>query len=186
MDEGETMQVTVMREAGLEEALLGLSLSYNCPPGHDMLKVAHKLAGKDGGHNKFLESIVVWLEVDAPREWWQQMDTYRIDVTKQSESTMHTLTKRPLDPGDFAPGVDPRVIEIVNEYIERRDWRGAKRNLPEGFLQRRQIRTSYKTLRHIIAQRAGHRLPEWREFCQAVLTQLKYPEWVRCASFEPA
>lgn len=180
------MRVVLLREEGLTEALLGLSLSYNCPTDHDMLKVAHKLANKDHGHNKFLESIVLWLDITAPREWWQQFDTYRVGVTRQSASTMHTLTKRLLTAEDFAEGVDSRSIAILNEYIAHKDWRGAKRNLPEGFLQRRIVCTSYKALRNIVRQRIDHRLSEWAVFCDEMLGQVKYPEWVIAEGLDAA
>lgn len=173
------MRVVLLKDAGLEEALLGLSLSYNCQTGHDMLRVANRLADKDGGHNKFLESVAVWLDITAPRDWWAQFDTYRIGVSKQSESTMHTLTKRPLSMEDFSEGTDPRAVALVNEYIAAKDWKRAKKNLPEGFLQRRVVCLNYKVLRHIIKQRAEHRLPEWSLFCESVIRQARFPSWVR-------
>jgi len=100
------MRVHVINECGFNPALLGLGLSHGVTSGADyfqfldnqkeykrMETVAGRLHKLDGGHNKFLESIQVWIDVIAPRYWWQQMDTYRIGVTKQSESTMHTLIK---------------------------------------------------------------------------------------------
>ena len=89
------MDVQIMAECGVVEAMVGLSLSYGVGKSYEeMLEVAKKLYNKDGGHNKFLESIVVWLNIDAPRYWWQQFDTYRVGTTKQSGSTMHTIMKR--------------------------------------------------------------------------------------------
>jgi len=82
------MRIQVLEESGLSHALLGLSLNKNQPL-DNMLTLSDKLASKDGGHNKFLESIAVWLDITAPRYWWSQLDTYRAGVTKQSESTMH-------------------------------------------------------------------------------------------------
>ncbi len=75
------MKTKLLHEHGSQEALLGLSLSYDSEPN---IKVANQLAHKQGGHNKFLESIVVWLDITAPRYWWQEFDTYRIGITKQS------------------------------------------------------------------------------------------------------
>ena len=172
------MNVAILREAGLDEALLGLSLSYQCQPDKDLLAVARKLAGRDGGHNKFLESIAVWLDIDAPRYFWSQFDTYRAGVTKQSESTMHTLTKRNLTRDDFAAGTDMRAILIVNEAIADRDLDRAKRHLPEGFMQRRIVCTNYKALRHIVKQRHDHKLSEWQTFRTALASQLQHPELI--------
>jgi len=79
------MDVKVLKEAGYEEALAGIGLSYNITDMKRLEKIARTLAPKDGGHNKFIESMVVWLEIRAPRYWWQEYDTYRVATTKQSE-----------------------------------------------------------------------------------------------------
>ena len=107
------------------------------------------------------------------------MDTYRVGVTKQSGSTMHTILRRPLCQADFEGGVDPEILVALNGLIERKDFRRVKANLPEGFLQRRVVGTNYKALRHIIGQRYNHRLPEWQFFVQQVLAQVARSEFLR-------
>jgi hypothetical protein len=171
------MKVDALREAGYEEALLGLSLSYN-QPAEKMPRVAARLYCHDDGHNKFLESIVVWLDIVAPRYWWQQFDTYRVGMTKQSQSTMHTIMKRPLVQEDFEHPIHPATLEHLNDLISKRDFETVKVELPEGFLQRRVVCTNYKVLRHIVAQRMSHRLPEWVFFCQELSAQLGHPEFI--------
>jgi hypothetical protein len=177
------MKVQVLREAGYEEALLGLSLSYNQPV-EKMSRVANRLYCHDDGHNKFLESITVWLDIVAPRYWWQQFDTYRVGMTKQSESTMHTLMKRPLAQNDFEHPIHPATLERLNDLIAVRDFETVKIELPEGFLQRRVVCTNYKVLRHVITQRLRHRLPEWIFFCQEIVTKLEYGIFVGQAESE--
>jgi len=168
------MKVAILKEAGYEEALLGLSLSYNKKP--DPV-VARKLAFKGDGHNKFLESIVVWLDVTAAREWWQQEATYRVGITRQSESTMHTITKRELGQSDFEGGIQSQaLLDQLNLHIRANDWRWTKRHLPESFLQRRIVCANYMTLQRMIRQRSNHRLPEWNIFVLAVLGQVRHPE----------
>ena len=169
------MNVKILKEAGYEEALLGLSLSYNSEPSE---RVAQKLAHKDGGHNKFLESIVVWLDVTAPRYWWAQMDTYRVGTTKQSESTMHTLMRRKLEQSDFQIGVDPRILEMLNHWRGIGSFIQLKAHLPESFLQRRVVCTNYKTLMNICWQRWDHKLPEWKFFIGALEDQLDHNEFL--------
>ena len=166
------MIVKIIKEAGYEEALLGLSLSFNTSL-EKMPQVAAKLAGKGGGHDKFMESIVVWLDISAPRYWWQQFDAYRIGVTKQSESTMHTILKRPLTEKDFTEKIDKRIIEILNEAISKGDFEKVKANLPESFLQRRIVCTNYKVLYNIMLQRWKHKLEEWQYFHREILKQIK-------------
>lgn len=171
------MKIQVLREAGYEEALLGLSLSYNQAV-ENMPKVANKLFNKEDGHNKFLESIVVWLDIAAPRYWWQQFDTYRVGITKQSESTMHTMLKRLLTQGDFEETIFPETLDFLNYLIVNRYFTRIKNELPEGFLQRRIVCTNYKTLRHIIRQRISHKLPQWATFISGLHAQLEHPEFI--------
>ena len=108
------------------------------------------------------------------------MDTYRSGVTKQSDSTMHTLAKRPPVDSDFEEGTDKRVIELFKTLWEenKKDVTVLKDNLPEGYLQRRMICTNYKALRNIIMQRKDHRLKHWRTFCEEVLRQVEHPEFL--------
>lgn len=58
------MTARVVAEAGYDAALLGLSLSHNAKLDR-MPKVAERLAPLDKGHNKVLESICVWLDVQS-------------------------------------------------------------------------------------------------------------------------
>lgn len=172
------MRIKVLDERGYESALLGLSLSYR-QESKRMPEVARRLASKEGGHNKFLESIVLWLDITAPRYWWQQFDTYRVGVTKQSESTMHTMTKRPLTQQDFEHPIPAETLAHLNELIAGKDWKQVKWLLPEGFLQRRVVCLNYMALQRMIRQRATHKLEEWRAFIDQVFKQVAHPEFLQ-------
>jgi len=171
------MQVTVIKECGYTEAAIGLSLSWDKDP-NDMPTVMRKLYNKDGGHNKFLEQISVWIDITAPRYWWSQFDTYRIGVSKQSGSTMHTLMKRLLTQGDFEDSINDGTLIRLNSLILSKEFHRVKNELPEGFLQRRIVKTDYKTLRNIIWQRKSHRLEQWQKFCDEVYNQVGHPEFL--------
>ena len=71
------MKVKILKEAGYEEALYGLALSYKKKP-EDIVAVLPKLVPLDNGHNKVLEHIMVWLSIQAPLDWWIQFDTYKV------------------------------------------------------------------------------------------------------------
>ena len=183
-----TINVEKVDEAGYEPALRGLAHNKQQETAQ-MTVVAEKLAGLDGGHNKFLESMIVWLDVRAPRYWWQEADTFRLS-TKQYESTMHTLTQELLavDMDDaesvktfiadnFEPGsCSPATLKWIYEAAQQKDIIEIKKKLPEGFLQTRLWCMSYKTLRNMILQRRSHRLPHWKEFIRQTLAQLDHPE----------
>jgi len=172
------MHVRILEEHGYGSALLGLSLSYDQTP-ERMSAVAERLRFRGDGHNKFLESIVIWLDVAAPRYFWQQFDTYRVGVTKQSQSTMHTMTARPLAQSDFAHPIPTAHLDHLNRLIEARDWEAVKHDLPESFVQRRIVCTNYMALQRTIRQRETHRLAEWHEFIDAVMAQAAHSELLK-------
>jgi len=172
------MKVFKLSEHGYKEALLGTSLSRSQPP-ENMVSVCRALAHKDGGHNKFLEFMVVWIDITAPRYWWQQMATYRIGSSFLSESTMYTIMKRLLTIKDFEDEeIHPDILRALNNLILDKLFPEVKSNLPEGFLQRRIMVTNYKSLRNIINQRMFHKLPQWHSFCQEILKQIEHPEFI--------
>jgi len=190
------MKVEIVDEYGFDMALYGIGLSYGLTSNMSfgeylqdidlkdkLYDVSVKLAPKSGGHNKFLEHIDVFMFIDAPRYWWSQFDTYRIGITKNSESTMHTLLKTPFTPEMFE-GFDfdePVLFHTINRLESLRiqkKWRQLKRELPESFIQRRTVKLSYMTLRNMIVQRVNHRLVEWQYFCGEVIDQVRFPEYL--------
>jgi len=192
------MKVQVLKETGYEEALLGLSLSFydhaepintwwNQDKKDRAIRRAEALAHKGGGHNKFLASINIYLYIQAPRCWWSEWDTYKVGTTANSSSTMHTLDKRYTFPEDYEEGTSNSAITAFNlsltEYrdplsVYYKDVTRLKLNLPEGWLQERQICMNYMSLQNIIRQRTGHRLKFWKVFIDSVLEQVKYPEFL--------
>ena len=172
------MKVDILHEAGYEQALVGLSLSHKQPV-DKMPGVSQRLHALDGGHNKFLESMVVWIDITAARYWWQEFDTYRVGVTKQSESTMHTLMNRKLTQDDFEVHIPQDILQALNGQLEARNFELVKGWLPESFLQRRVVCTNYKTIRRIVEQRYNHRMEEWRYFIGALFAGLEHAEFLQ-------
>jgi hypothetical protein len=194
------MIVRKLSEYGREEALLGLSLSfydhqdniqdwwYESGKEVKAAKQAGVLAFKGLGHNKYLASIGVWLYIQAARCWWSEFDTYKVGVTANSSSTMHTLSRRQTNENDFEQGTSLSSIEAFNSCLQDykdpestfyHDITRLKLNLPEGWLQERQVFCNYMSLQNIIKQRTGHRLDYWDIFCDRVLEQVDYPELLK-------
>ena len=179
------MRQKLLRCSGYEEALLGAMLSFGKTSfdkfeasKEDMDRIADSLAGKDGGHNKFLEQIQYWILVQAPLFWWKQFDTYRVGISKSSESTMHKSWKQGLHKNDFDGPVFLETVRKLNEIIADYDKtlkegnplasvleRSIITNLPDGYLQTRMVNVNAKCLRNIYAQRKCHKLRQWRDFC---------------------
>lgn len=181
--------VRVLCEAGYKEALFGLSLSYRALTPLEingtkryfnddqhflkLCKIAETLAFKQGGHNKFLESMQVWLLIRGSLSFWKQFDTYRCGISKQSESTMHTLKKRQLTKQDFTE--ETFCIPTITQNFSIDEMRDS---LPSGFLECRVVNTNYKTLQNIIHQRQNHKSKKWNIFIEQLLKQVQHPELI--------
>lgn len=119
-------------------------------------KLLRTLIAAGDEHAKVIRGVVAYLEINAPRYWWAEMDTYRIGREQlSSESTMH----------------------IQGKGLKEEELVKMKSELPEGTMQKRVVMLSYQTIRRIISQRRNHRLPEWREFCRWAIDYLPY-SWI--------
>ena len=170
-----------------------------CPMrGYDIgekdMDLAKRLIKAGSSDRKFLRMIHVQADVTAPLYWWKQTDQYRIGVTTNSTSTMHTIHKRELTIDDFSyehlisdEPVPCKVVsskqslmvqiyilnkyrEMYLEYKDKEYWWQIIQLLPSSFNQMRTIDLNYETLLSIYRQRKGHKLDEWREFCKWIET----------------
>ena len=180
------MEIKCIGYYGFEGALFGLGLSYNLTSQYDdwqdvapqikekVYNVATKLAGKGGGEDKFLRQIFYQWDALLPRFLWQEVDQYRIGVTTQSQSTMHTIMHRELAQEDFEKQISyPYLYHlnlVIKKYKETQNkelFLQLKNDLPEGFLQRRVWSLTLAQMLNIYRQRINHRLPQWKETCKA-------------------
>jgi len=177
------MELSIVEEAGMKSAIQGMAFSFQTECKLKDLKDltmkdidrAFALCKLDGGHNKFLESIMVWIDIRASLKMWKQLDTYRVGVTKQSKSTMHTIMRKYLTYKDFDAPVSTQVLTELNNAIEENEFEKVCDNLPSSFLQTRRVCLNYKAIRNIIKQRRTHKLPEWQQLCEFFFTNLQYP-----------
>jgi len=169
------MTAVVKHEAGYDQALEGLSYNKNQLP-ENMDRVIKYLAPKDYGHNKSLEAIYLWVSVRGTRKFWVEADTYRVGTSKQSQSTVHCILKRPLVQEDFSTVIPPAWIDYLNKLREDRNFVRLTDLLPHAYLQKRMWVFNYKFLRNMIIQREKHPLVEWQIFLSSVLKQIKHPE----------
>lgn len=184
------MKVTILEESGHDIALRGMAYSYKdrsvdpeawwIGQREKAFRRAPKLAPLGAGHNKFLRQIMLWVDIEAPRCWWSEFDTYKVGTVTQSESTMHTLAKRPPAFEDFEADTPAAVVLafMVTWSEVKGDVTQLKLALPEGFLQRRVVTMNYAVVQAIVEQRLGHRLKFWQQFVDAMKAQLKIPEFI--------
>ena len=194
------MRYKVLHCAGYEQAVLGMMLSYGktsfddfTAKDEDRDRVTTKLAPMDGGHNKFLEQIQYWILIQAPLFWWKQADTYRVGISKSSESTMHKSWKNGLTQEMFETPIFQDTLNNLNNSIREYNSPIVKPdrkkyletliigNLPDAYLQTRLLNVNAKCLRNMYFQRRDHKLKQWRDFC-AWIKELPYGELITAKS----
>lgn len=113
------------------------------------LHLLSTLVKRGDEHAKAVRGLIVYAEIEAPRYWWQEMDTYYVGTSRlSSSSTMH----------------------IQGKGLSTEELVAMKDALPEGTMQKRVQMFSYQTLRRIYFQRKDHRLPHWQIFCDWIRT----------------
>lgn len=147
-------------------------------------------------HRKFLRMIVVTVDINAPLYWWKEFDTYKVGTVANSCSTMHKIHSKELTLDDFShehlfDGIDvvegkndmeyyenptlylEQIINIINHYRTRyndtkdkRYWWQMIQLLPSSYNQKRTVQLNYEVLLAQYRQRKGHKLDEWRKFCE--------------------
>lgn len=167
--------------------------------GANDLTLMRKLYKAGTEHRKYLRQIFVSMDITAPLYWWKQFDTYKIGVTTDSCSTMHTLMDKELTSDDFSfdnllKGPNEDYIEelleclndvreayinydsIVEEYgnnynLSKSDIQQALYEiLPSAYNQRRTVTMNYENVVNIIEQRKNHKLKEWDTLIDELLT----------------
>lgn len=147
-------------------------------------------------HRKFLRQIFVSVDITAPLYWWKEFDTYKVGTTANSCSTMHTLHKKKFELEDFSCDylfnrvvTEDGVLEldtmaVLDElvmnlnglrlmYLKTKDivyWKAMIQLLPSSYNQKRTVTMTYENLLNILEYRRGHKLNEWRRFCEWIDT----------------
>ncbi len=131
---------------------------------------------KGEGHDNFLCGIIVQFDLTFTVKAWTEAERYHFFDIVSSQSTMHRISKFDLDE-QYIGYVDERIIAIMNELKDRynetkepEDYLRLLYSNPCGFKLTAAMSTNYRQLKTIYSQRRFHRLPEWREFCDWILT----------------
>lgn len=152
--------------------------------GNNDLDLMHRLMKGGQPHRKFLRQIMVSVDITAPLYWWKEFDTYKVGTTANSCSTMHKIHAKQFEIDDFSHdhltelGMDHLydTIEVLNlmrnSFLDSKDkayWYDMIQTLPTSYNQKRTITMNYENLLNMLEYRRGHKLEEWRTFC----------EWIR-------
>lgn len=173
--------------------------------GKNDFELMQRLARAGTDHRKFMRMIVVYVDVTAPLYWWKEFDTYKVGTVANSESTMHTITKKTFTRDMFSfdkvgnighwSDVCDTIITELNELRElylmavrdkesdsaRAYWKILIELLPSSFNQKRTVHLNYEVLAKIWKERKSHKLSEWSGsfgFCQNFIKSLPYSELI--------
>ena len=145
-----------------------------------MIKLGNTQIGS--GHDQALTGIRVAFDLTFTNKAWVELERYHFIDFVSSQSTMHKISKFDLRK-QYNQYVDTRIIKIMeelkNKYNESNDKEDYLRLLysnPCGFELTARLTTNYRQLKTVYIQRNNHRLPEWREFCEWILTLPKFKE----------
>ena len=154
------------------------------------LALVKKLAKAGPSHAKYRRFITVTMDVTGPLYWWKEMDTYKVGTVGNSCSTMHKIADKEFELEDFShehlitDAPIPRRVYSANDmllatienlnmfrelYLKGKDkmyWWQMIQLLPSSYNQKRTLLVNYEVLANIYHQRKGHKLDEWRTFCE--------------------
>lgn len=165
--------------------------------GQNDIDLMLRLIGGGSPHRKFLRQIFVSVDITAPLYWWKEFDTYKVGTTANSCSTMHKIHAKPFELDDFSHehlfdweeqtsdtshSYDAvkwleTTIEQLNHarhlFLNTKNkdyWWLMIQLLPSSYNQKRTITMTYENLLNMLEYRRGHKLDEWRQFCEWIYT----------------
>lgn len=158
--------------------------------GPNDLKLLLNLCRAGESHRKVLRMMHVQMDVTAPLYWWKDYDTYKISTVANSCSTMHKIHAKEFTLDDFAhehlDGVGLTLLEttigVLNYYRDefnedksnKEAWYSMIQLLPSSYMQRRTLDINYEVALKILIDRSNHKLDEFREQTEFLLTNLPY------------
>lgn len=153
--------------------------------GENDLGLAKRLCKAGSDHRKFIRQILVSVDITAPLYWWKEFDTYKVATVANSTSTMHKIHSKPFEIDDFSHDHltkegEEALIKFIDFLEECRlkfvadknkdEWYTIIQLLPEGYNQKRTVTMNYENLLNMYFARRGHKLSEWHDFCDWILT----------------
>lgn len=153
--------------------------------GKNDLDLAKRLCRAGSDHRKFIRQILVSVDITAPMYWWKEFDTYKVGTVANSTSTMHKIHSKPFELDDFSHDhMSKSAVEALVAYIQfmevkrqhfvetkdKADWYDIIQLLPSSYNQKRTVTMNYENLLNMYYARKSHKLSEWHEYCDWVLS----------------
>ena len=150
----------------------------------EITKTVRKLGAMErgSGHDNFLHGILVSFDLTCSNKMWVEFERYHFADIVSSQSTMHRITQLLEEDvfNEYVTDVSKHAVYMcLRDYIEnptKDNYLRLLYNVPSGIELTAHIVTNYGQLKTMWYQRHDHRLPEWRKFCDWVLTLPKFSE----------
>lgn len=195
-DSGYALQITECGQSGTDSEYKVGDADYN---------LMKRLALAGPSHAKYRRFIDVTVDITAPLYWWKEFDTYKVGTVANSDSTMHTIMRKPFTRDMFSfdkvgnvghwSNVCDTIIDELNKLRElylmavrdkesdsaRAYWMILIELLPNSFNQKRTVHLNYEVLSKIWKERKSHKLSEWSGmwgFCQDFIKSLPYSKLI--------
>lgn len=137
---------------------------HDCTPyycyeiGENDLTLMRKLFAAGHAHRKYLRQIFVAMDITAPLYWWKEFEL-------SDFSTEHLV--------GLSIAALQGVLDVMNlerkHFLVTHDkdcWWQMIQLLPSSYNQRRTVTMTYENVMNMLDYREGHKLDEWREFCE--------------------
>ena len=181
------MEVTNYNVYNLDNAIKASKYPMAIDPkskNEQITDTVRKLGGMDrgSGHDNFLHGILVSFDLTCSNKMWVEFQRYHFANIVSSQSTMHRASKM-LERNVFneyvTNGAKLNVYNLLKQYNENPtmdNYLTLLYNIPSGIELTAHIVTNYGQLKTMWYQRHNHRLPEWRKFCDWILTLPHFSE----------
>ena len=139
-------------------------------------------AKRGSGHDNYLHGILVSFDLTCSNKMWVEFERYHFADIVSSQSTMHKITNLLKEDAfnEYVTDVSKHAVYMcLRDYIEnptKDNYLRLLYNVPSGIELTAHIVTNYGQLKTMWYQRHDHRLPEWRKFCDWILTLPKFSE----------
>jgi hypothetical protein len=128
------------------------------------------------GHDNYLNGIIVQFDLTFTIKAWTEAERYHFFDFVSSQSTMHRIPR--FDPDKqcneyVTDNTKAEVKRLLDEYNANKTDENYLRllyNVPTGFRLTAKMTTNYRQLKTMYYQRKNHRLPEWKAFCDWILS----------------
>ena len=150
----------------------------------DVTDTVKKLGSQPRGsaHDNLLHGILVSFDLTCSNKMWVEFERYHFADIVSSQSTMHKITNLLKEDAfnEYVTDVSKNAVYMcLRDYIEnptKDNYLRLLYNVPSGIELTAHIVTNYGQLKTMWYQRHDHRLPEWRKFCDWMLTLPKFSE----------